>query len=280
VIVTMDDHLAGATARAARTLAAEGIELSLHAAAGWGNGGPALDRCRAAITAADVVVATMLFMEEHIEAVLPALRERRDACRAMVCFMSAPEVTRLTRMGRFEARAEGGPLAFLKKLRGKPEDKSAGSGARQLKMLKRVPQFLRFIPGKAQDLRAWFLSMQYWLAGTEQNVANLARMLAERYVEAERRKPWRTIASKPPAEYPDVGLWHPRLAGIVADKLSALPASTRASAGTVGLLVMRSYVLAGNTRHYEAVIAALEVKGLRVIPAFASVSNSTAWAAT
>ena len=32
---------------------------------------------------------------------------------------------------------------------------------------------------------------------------------------------------------------------------------------------MRSYVLGGNTAHYDGVIAALEAKGLRVIPAFA-----------
>ena len=33
---------------------------------------------------------------------------------------------------------------------------------------------------------------------------------------------------------------------------------------------MRSYVLANNTAHYDAVIAALEARGLRTIPAFAS----------
>ena len=33
---------------------------------------------------------------------------------------------------------------------------------------------------------------------------------------------------------------------------------------------MRSYVLAGNTGHYDGVIAALEARGLKVIPAFAS----------
>ncbi len=37
-----------------------------------------------------------------------------------------------------------------------------------------------------------------------------------------------------------------------------------------GLLVMRSYVLAGNSAHYDGVIAALEARGLKVIPAFAS----------
>ncbi len=33
---------------------------------------------------------------------------------------------------------------------------------------------------------------------------------------------------------------------------------------------MRSYVLAGNTAHYDGVIAALEARGLSVVPAFAS----------
>jgi magnesium chelatase subunit H len=33
---------------------------------------------------------------------------------------------------------------------------------------------------------------------------------------------------------------------------------------------MRSYVLAGNTGHYDGVIAALEAKGLSVVPAFAA----------
>ena len=40
--------------------------------------------------------------------------------------------------------------------------------------------------------------------------------------------------------------------------------------GTVGVLLLRSYLLAGNAAHYDGVIAALEARGLRVIPAFAS----------
>ena len=40
--------------------------------------------------------------------------------------------------------------------------------------------------------------------------------------------------------------------------------------GTVGLLLMRSYVLAGNADHYNGVITAIEARGLRVIPAFAT----------
>jgi magnesium chelatase subunit H len=36
------------------------------------------------------------------------------------------------------------------------------------------------------------------------------------------------------------------------------------------VLIMRSYALAGNTEHYDAMIAALQARGLRVITAFAS----------
>ncbi|MFN5701368.1 MAG: cobaltochelatase subunit CobN, partial [Betaproteobacteria bacterium] len=46
--------------------------------------------------------------------------------------------------------------------------------------------------------------------------------------------------------------------------------ATTGARGTVGLLLMRSYLLAGTTAHYDGVITALEARGLRVIPAFAA----------
>ena len=58
--------------------------MCLHAAAEWGNDPAALERCRADIAQGDIVIATMLFMEDHIQAVLPALQARRDQCDAMV----------------------------------------------------------------------------------------------------------------------------------------------------------------------------------------------------
>jgi magnesium chelatase subunit H len=272
VIVTMDDHLASAAARANARLSREcpGLSLTLHSAAHWGGDGEALARCQADIASADIVVAAMLFLEDHIQAVMPALRARRERCDALVSIVSAAEVTRLTRMGRFDmAGGGGGPLAFLKKLRGK-EDKSGGAGKRQLKMLRMLPRLLRFIPGTAQDVRAWFLTMQYWLAGTEDNLVNMVRMLADRYAGGERKAIRGTLKPAEPRDYPDVGVWHPRLAGLVADRVAALPPPPERAAGRVGVLVMRSYVLAGNTAHYEGVIRALEARGLSVIPAFSA----------
>jgi magnesium chelatase subunit H len=183
----------------------------------------------------------------------------------MLCCLSAGEVMRLTRLGRFDMSAEARGIAgLLKRLRGKRKEGAHSSGRDQMRMLREIPRLLRFIPGTAQDVRAYFLAIQYWLAGTADNIANLVRMLANRYVAETAGQ----LKVAPPVQYPDVGLYHPRAKGRIAERTEALPAA--GGAGTVGLLVMRSYVLAENVAHYDGVIAALEAKGLRVVPAFSS----------
>jgi len=284
VLVTMDSHLAGAAVRSAKRLGRTlpGVALSVYPAAEWADNPATLDACKQDILRADIVIASMLFMEEHFLPVLPTLQQRREQCDAMVCIMSAPEVSRLTRMGSLDMAAPAsGPLAFLKKLRGKPAGGShdggkATAGAQQLRMLRRLPKILRFIPGTAQDLRAYFLTMQYWLAGSEENVGHMVHYLVDRYASGERRI-WRGVARvQEPVEYPEVGVYHPAMkhrsaVGRLSSTADALPKNTATKTrGTVGLLLMRSYILAGNAAHYDGVIAALEAAGLNVIPAFAT----------
>ena len=283
VLVTMDSHLASAAERAQRQLARElpGLTLTVHAAGEWGSDGAALERCRADIAQGDIVIVTMLFMEDHFLPVLPALKARRDHCDAMVCAMCAAEVMSLTRMGKFSMdKPASGALALIKRLRGKgsTQDNKTGSsaGAQQMKMLRRLPKILRFVPGTAQDVRAYFLTLQYWLAGSQQNIGHLVHMLVQRYAAGPRQGHRALARPQPPLEYPEVGVYHPRLAGEgVHNGMSAdigqLPrVATSGKRGTVGLLVMRSYLLAGNAGHYDGVITALEARGLRVIPAFAT----------
>ncbi len=274
VIVTLDSHLTSAVQRARHTLRREmpGLSLELHAAAEWGEDPAALQRCREDIARADIVFASMLFMEEHIQPVLGALQARRERCDAMLACMSAGEVVRLTRLGRFTMDgSEGGALALLKRLRGGKgqgggDAKRGSAGAQQMRMLRRIPQILRFIPGTAQDVRAYFLGLQYWLAGSDDNVANLVRFLVDRYADGPRRGLRGILKVQAPQEYPETGLYHPRMRGRIGDDPQAIPGAGRA--GTVGVLVMRSYVLAGNTAHYDGVIAALEARGMRAVPAF------------
>ena len=277
-IVTLDNHLASTVIRAERALLSEipGIRLTLHAVSTFESDPGARERCQADIASADIIVATMLFMEDHIASVLPALQARRDACDAIVCCMSAGEVIKLTRLGQFRMdKPESGIVALLKRLRGgntKPGAKAPASGERQMAMLKRLPKILRFIPGTAQDVRAYFLSLQYWLAGSESNITNLVRMLVSRYAAGPRAALKSIVASAPPTEYPETGVYHPAMPGRISHDATELPTAPTNSGvnGTVGLLVMRSYLLAGNTAHYDGVITALEARGLRVIPAFAS----------
>jgi magnesium chelatase subunit H len=267
-IVTLDNHLASAVDRARRTLTAEmpGLELSFHASADW-NDPKALERCIDSINHADIIVAAMLFQEEQAELIVPAIRARRDSCAAVVGCMSAPAVVKLTRIGSFNLDGtKKGKFDFLKKLRGKPKETG---GAAQLAMLKRIPKILRFIPGAAQDVRAYFLTLQYWLAGSDENVVNLVRFLVNRYADGEHARLRGALKVAAPIDYPEVGIYHPRLPGRVSESAAKLPKAPGAK-GTVGLLLLRAYILADNSAHYDAVIAALESRGLSVIPVFAA----------
>lgn len=273
VIVTLDNHLSGAVEAAQAQLRKEipGLSIVLHATAEWGEDHTALARCKADIETGDIIIATMLFMEDQIRAILPSLLARRDQCDAMIGMMSAGEVMKITRIGQFAMDGkQSGPMALLKRLRGSSKGKSGGnSGAKQLAMLKRLPKILRFIPGTAQDVRAYFLTLQYWLSGSSDNVANMVRYLVSRYAGGPREGLRDAVDAQLPAVYPEVGVYHPRLPTRISESEAALPTPAK-SKGTVGLILMRSYLLAGNTAHYDGVIEALEARGLKVIPVFAA----------
>lgn len=264
VIVTLDNHLAGAVERADARFAADGagISIGFHAASDWDHHDGALDRCVADIGRADIVIATMLFLDDHIRAVMPALEARREDCAAMLGLMSGSEVVKLTRMGAYRMdKPAKGPLALLKRLRGSSKG-GGSSGAGQMKMLRRLPRMLRFIPGTAQDVRAYFLTLQYWLAGSDDNVAAMVQALAHRYAGHAHK-------ADAPRDYPDVGVYHPALSARMSERAADLPRAEAAN-GTVGLLLLRSYLLARDTGHYDGVIAAMEAQGLNVVPVFAS----------
>lgn len=276
-IVTLDGHLGNTIERAQAKLRQEipGLTLTMHPACDWADNPAAEAKCNAAIETADFVICTMMFLEPHINTVLPALQARAPHCDAMVGAMSGAEIVKLTRMGKLTMGGElKGPMAFLKKLRGSKKP-GQNSGAAQMKTLKRLPKILKYIPGTAQDLRAYFIMLQCWLAGSEDNIACMVRTLIQRYADGERKVLRSTLKEQLPVDYPDNGLYHPRmnssLAGSqrISAKLADLPANKSAT-GTVGILLLRSYVLANNTKHYDCVIDTLEKRGLNVIPAFAS----------
>lgn len=266
VLLTLDRHAAGPAARVAPQLAMDfpGLDLKIHAAAEWAKDPAALNAARADIATANIIVTSVIFLEEHIEAVLPDLKARRDACDAMAGIIADQEIVQLTKMGDLDMmRPATGAMALLKKL--KPAKKSGNAGAGQMKMLRRIPKILRLIPGKSQDLRAWFLTMQYWLGGSDDNIESLVRFLISRYASVAE---WRGVQANAPVEYPEVGLYHPDLPDHhITTDFADLP--IKGTGPTIGLLMLRSYILASDTAHYDHVIRTFEAQGMRVIPAFA-----------
>ena len=267
VIVTLDAHAAGPAARVETRLAAEfpGLTVSVHAAAEWAENPEALTDAKEAVAKADIVVANLLFIEEHIKAILPELEEASDRADAFIGVIADSQIVRLTKMGELDmSKPASAAMRLMKKLRGSAKP-SGASGEKQMKLLRRLPRILKFIPGKAQDLRAWFLTMQYWLGGSDDNVEQMIRFLLSRYAIGQ---DWASSGAKDPIDYPDVGLYHPDLPARITTDVAELPKPAKPVA-TVGLLMMRSYVLASDTAHYDAVIRAFEAKGVACIPAFA-----------
>ena len=82
VIVTMDTHLASSVNRACHTLGREfpGLSLSLHAASEYAGNEALIARCKKDIAQADIVIAGMLFLEDHFLPILDDLRQRPWPC--------------------------------------------------------------------------------------------------------------------------------------------------------------------------------------------------------
>ena len=267
-LITLDAHAAGPCARASEALASDfpGLSIEVHAAAEWGENKAALEAAQKAILEADIIVVNLLFLEEHVQAILPQLLTRREACDAMIGVISDAAIVKLTRMGSLDMSApQSNAMSLLKRLRGSSKP-STETGEKKMRMLRRLPKILKYIPGKAQDLRAWFMVMQYWLAGSDDNVEAMLRFLISRYSRVDS---WRGGRAPAPIEYPDVGIYHPDIRGHITTDPTQIPKIGN-SAYTVGLLLMRSYVLSSDTAHYDAVIRSFEAKGMRVIPAYAS----------
>jgi len=76
------------------------------------------------IARGDIVLATMLFMEDHYLPVFEALKAKRDHCDAMVCAMSAGDVVKLTKIGKLDmSKLASGPMAIVKKTAPQTQDR-------------------------------------------------------------------------------------------------------------------------------------------------------------
>ncbi|MEI6617079.1 MAG: cobaltochelatase subunit CobN, partial [Cyanobium sp. ELA507] len=232
------------------------------------------------VAAADVFIASLIFIEDLAQKVVEAVAPHRDRLKAAVVFPSMPEVMRLNKLGTFSMAQLGQSKSAIAQFMKKRKEKggsSAGFQDAMLKLLNTLPSVLKYLPvEKAQDARSFMLSFQYWLGGTPDNLRNFLLMLADKYVfpRSEGDRPALLVAD--PVVFPDLGIWHPLAPGMFEDlkeylnwSASRSDLSEKARKGPViGLVLQRSHIVTGDEAHYVAVIQELEYRGASVIPVF------------
>ena len=210
-------------------------------------------------------------------------RVKNDAVIVINCM---PELMRRTRMGRLDIatfgkqNGKGGKL--LRSVgswvgsharRGKSQDKR--SHTQYLKLVDRLPGILKFVPtaGALTDAKHYLYLFCYFLQPTPQNIQSMLLYALVHYTRHERLKKLRVPK---PEQVPSVAIYHPNAPALFQTfaeyrKWYRKPLNPDS---TIGLLLMRPQVISKTTKHYDALINALEAEGLSVIPAIATLMDN------
>jgi cobaltochelatase CobN len=103
-------------------------------------------------------------------------------------------------------------------------------------------------------------AMAYFKAGGVQNLNQLLRLLSDRCLLTG-------FGYDPPVPLPEHGLYHPSASGDASVDLSALKNQKRP---IVGITFYRAHWMSGNTAFIDALVEALEGRGLGALPVFTS----------
>ncbi|MEH2288325.1 magnesium chelatase subunit H [Nostoc sp.] len=234
------------------------------------------------IETANIFIASLIFIEDLAQKVVAAVEPHRDRLDVSVVFPSMPEVMRLSKMGSFSLAQLGQSKSAIAQFMRKRKEKSgAGFQDGMLKLLRTLPQVLKFLPmDKAQDARNFMLSFQYWLGGSPDNLENFLLMLADKYVfKGLDKQNFAPSTYEQPVVYPDLGIWHPLAPSMFEDVREYLNWYTARKdissdlkdplAPCVGLVLQRTHLVTGDDAHYVAMVQELEALGARVLPVFA-----------
>ncbi|HEX6182262.1 MAG TPA: cobaltochelatase subunit CobN [Pyrinomonadaceae bacterium] len=229
---------------------------------------------------------------ENAERLIRLLGRHGGERRAVVVINCMPELMRQTRMGRLSfggsAKAEGeengsgaGRARRLLKSVGSwmgEQARARGRGGKHtqyLRFVERMPALLRFVPGAGRlgDVKNYLYLFCYFLQPTPANVGSMLLHALKHYGGDTRLA---GVKVPPPEAVPAVGVYHPDADSIFESfedyrrwhgararrlRLQSLEASK-----TVGLLLMRTNVVSGTRRHYDALVHAVEREGLAALP--------------
>ncbi len=153
-----------------------------------------------------------------------------------------------------------------------------------LKLIDRLPGILRFIPtaGGLRDVKHYLNIFCYFLQPTPANIRCMILYALKEYVPDKRLQKAK-INIPPPDRMPSVAIYHPDSPKLFESfelyrkwyekrsprsKVQGPKSATSLlePSSTVGLLLMRPQVVSKTTKHYDALIRAIEAEGLECHP--------------
>jgi magnesium chelatase subunit H len=216
---------------------------------------------------------------------LVASLEKHNHHDAVVVINCMPELMRRTRLGRLDigtlGKGQNGKGGKLLKSVGSwvgaqaKRGKSSRGHHQYLKFVDRLPGILKFVPtaGALTDAKHYLYLFCYFLQPTPDNIKSMLLYALVHYVRDERLK---KIHVGKPEQRPSVAIYHPDAPSLFQTfaayrKWYRKPLDPES---TIGLLLMRPQVISKTTRHYDALINAIEEEGLSVIPAIATLMDN------
>ena len=231
--------------------------------------------------------------------------DRREQLSATVIVMNCmPDLMRRTRMGRLDVsrlagkrgtgERERSALAIVAAAgswmgrqvkRGNGEQPKRHGHGQYLKWVDKLPAVLRFLPtaGGLRDAKHYLNIFCYFLQPTPANIRSMVLYALKQYVPHDRLKQAQ-IKVPPPERMPSVAIYHPDAPKLFetfaeyrkwyASKSPKSAQSILDPSSTIGLLLMRPQVVSKTTKHYDALIHAIEAEGLSVIPALSTLMDN------
>jgi magnesium chelatase subunit H len=242
-----------------------GFELAIHVLSDL-RSDEAWARAEADVATSLAVFVVHVTDEAGAGRVLGMLDRAGAGLRAFVPLNCVASLMQRARLGKLELAARRGFMARFGRLIRRPS--GSASAESFAAFAAKVSRWLRFAPGRGQDFRAYLELYSYYLNASPVNLRNLLLLTLRRYGGL-------SVEVAPPVEYPTAALYHPdapRQFEQLPEYLEwfhARPGAPGRDAAQVGLILFRSFVLNNNTAHYDAVIRALEARGLVPLPALA-----------
>ena len=193
-----------------------------------------------------------------------------------------------------------GTWAVKQARRGSPS--KTNNHGQYLRVIEILPGFLKVIPtaGKLRDVKTYLFLFCYFLQPTPPNIQAMLLYVLKHYVPDNRLRRLKIAA---PQTMPSVAIYHPDAPKLFesfekyerwylrrpksGDGLHILRGVQEASNrvrvkqgpgldpdATIGLLLMRPQIVSRTTRHYDALIRAIEAEGLSVIPAISTLMDN------